>query len=88
MEQIQKRGVGRPKNSVSYIGIKLSDLNKMLAPEAIILVDSGYRIVAKMNNVEVSQVRKEDLQDLRMGGKNDNVLEFSITDFSGKAALA
>lgn len=46
---------GRPAGSVSFIPVKLTDLNKILKPDAVVLVDRRYAILLGSNSVEVQE---------------------------------
>ena len=37
------KGAGRPVGSVSYICVKLSELNRVLNPDAVVRVNSEYK---------------------------------------------
>jgi len=47
---------GRPAGSMSFIGVKLSDLNLILCPDAVVLVDRRYKDLIDANNIEMQTV--------------------------------
>lgn len=47
---------GRPAGSMSFIGVKLSDLNAILHPDAVVLVDRRYKDLIDANNIQTQTV--------------------------------
>lgn len=54
---------GRPKGAVSYIGASLEDLNKVLKPDAVVLVDRRYAAFLAANGIEPREVAA-DVKDV------------------------
>jgi hypothetical protein len=54
---------GRPAGSVSYIGVKLSDLNSILKPDAIVLVDKRYEYLINANDMTTKKVEPENVEE-------------------------
>ena len=54
---------GRPQGSVSYIGVKLSDLNSILKPNAIVLVDKRYSALIGAHDFVATKVDADNVEE-------------------------
>jgi hypothetical protein len=62
---------GRPAGSVSFIGVKLSDLNKILIEDAIVLVDRRYKDLIDANSLETHAIKGEAIETVNASAPVD-----------------
>lgn len=58
-----KRGRGRPKGSVGFVGVRLEDLMRVLQPASIVLVDKSMLTILKAQGVILQDTNRPEAQD-------------------------
>jgi hypothetical protein len=69
-----KGAIGKPQT----VGVKLSDLNKILKGDAVIMVDRNYLILLNQNSVNPQAIQSEQLTDEEM--EVEQKVEFSFVE--------